>query len=81
MDTKETAKELKTVFELIDRVTKLESDLQQQLAKTELHDQRMDIAKELASAAGARKKLAKDRATLLGLLGEDTPPPAPAKKP
>jgi hypothetical protein len=67
-DAGRTVKELKDVFDLIDRVTKLEGELQQQLAKTDSHEQRRDIATELANAAGARKKLAKARADLLGSL-------------
>lgn len=67
-DDARTETALKVVFELIDRVTKLEGELQQQLAKTESHEQRSDIATELADAAGARKKLAKRRGTLLKLL-------------
>lgn len=71
-DLAEIAKQPKDVFDAIERVTKLEGELQQQLGKIEPPDQRKLIANELASAVGARLALVLKRGELLESLNGGT---------
>lgn len=70
--TAETAKKLKDVIEAIERVSKLEGELQQQLGKSE-PPQRQHIANELANAVGAREKLVDERRDILKSLNPQRP--------
>lgn len=63
-DTATIAKTLKDAMAAIEGVSKLEGELQQQFAKSEL-PQRQQIADELANAVGARAALVKQRNQIL----------------
>ncbi|MDP9192495.1 MAG: hypothetical protein M3P06_12415 [Acidobacteriota bacterium] len=65
----DVAKELKDVIGAIESVTKLESELQQQLGKSDAsQSQRQETAEDLARAIRARQRLIEDRRALLDQL-------------